>query len=103
MHANTLYVLASRATDRAVFFTDCKESFKEAVLRPGERVAVWDYEPRRSLAFEEDLLRPETMAIILTELLADECISWNSSKQTKQSFCPAKIKIRASAFRASYY
>jgi hypothetical protein len=27
-----------------VFFTDCKEAFKEAVLRPGERVAVWDYE-----------------------------------------------------------
>jgi hypothetical protein len=37
-------VLASRATHRAVFFTDCKEAFKEAVLRPGERVAVWDYE-----------------------------------------------------------
>jgi hypothetical protein len=39
-------VLASRATHRAVFFTDCKEAFKEAVLRPGERVAVWDYENR---------------------------------------------------------
>ena len=44
MHAKTFYVLASRATRRAVFFTDCKEAFKEAVLRPGERVAVWDYE-----------------------------------------------------------
>jgi hypothetical protein len=44
MHAKTFYVLASRATHRAVFFTDCKEAFKEAVLRPGERVAVWDYE-----------------------------------------------------------
>jgi hypothetical protein len=29
---------------RTVFFTDCKEAFQEAVLRPGERVAVWDYE-----------------------------------------------------------
>ena len=44
LHAKTFYVLASRATHRAVFFTDCKEAFKEAVLRPGERVAVWDYE-----------------------------------------------------------
>jgi hypothetical protein len=44
MHAKTFYVLASRATHRAVFFTDCKEAFKEAVLRPGERVAVWNYE-----------------------------------------------------------
>jgi hypothetical protein len=44
MHAKTFYVLASRATHRAVFFTDCKEAFREAVLRPGERVAVWDYE-----------------------------------------------------------
>ena len=44
MHAKTFYVLASRATHRAVFFTDCKEAFKEAVLQPGERVAVWDYE-----------------------------------------------------------
>jgi hypothetical protein len=44
MHAKTFYVLASRATHRAAFFTDCKEAFKEAVLRPGERVAVWDYE-----------------------------------------------------------
>ena len=30
MHAKTFYVLASRATHRAVFFTDCKEAFKEA-------------------------------------------------------------------------
>ena len=36
--------VCSRATHRAVFFTDCKEAFKEAVLRPGERVAVWNYE-----------------------------------------------------------
>ena len=44
MDAKTFYVLASRATHRAVFFTDCKEAFKEAVLRPGERQSVWDYE-----------------------------------------------------------
>ena len=44
MDAKTFYVLLSRATHRAVFFTDCKEAFKEAVLRPGERKAVWDYE-----------------------------------------------------------
>ena len=36
--------LFKHAGESAVFFTDCKEAFKEAVLRPGERVAVWDYE-----------------------------------------------------------
>src|SRR6202140_5141069 len=54
MHAKTFYVLASRATHRAVFFTDCKEAFKEAVLRPGERVAVWDYENRDQKSAERD-------------------------------------------------
>jgi hypothetical protein len=44
MNAKTFYVLASRATHRAVFFTDCKDALKDAVLRPGEREAVWDYE-----------------------------------------------------------
>jgi conjugative relaxase-like TrwC/TraI family protein len=43
LDAKTFYVLASRATHRAVFFTDCKEAFKEAVLRPGDRKSVWDY------------------------------------------------------------
>jgi conjugative relaxase-like TrwC/TraI family protein len=54
MHAKTFYVLASRATHRAVFFTDCKEAFKEAVLRPGERVAVWDCENRDEQNAERD-------------------------------------------------
>jgi hypothetical protein len=54
MHAKTFYVLASRATHRAVFFTDCKEAFKEAVLRPGERVAVWDYQNRDEKSAERD-------------------------------------------------
>ena len=54
VHAKTFYVLASRATHRAVFFTDCKEAFKEAVLRPGERVAVWDYENRDQKSAERD-------------------------------------------------
>ena len=49
MHAKTFYVLASRATHRAVFVTDCNEAFKEALLRPGERVAgVGLREPRRA-------------------------------------------------------
>ena len=54
MDAKTFYVLASRATHRAVFFTDCKEAFKEAVLRPGERVAVWDYENPDEKSAERD-------------------------------------------------
>jgi conjugative relaxase-like TrwC/TraI family protein len=43
MDAKTFYVLASRATHRAIFYTDCKEAFKEAVLRPGDRRSVWEY------------------------------------------------------------
>jgi hypothetical protein len=43
-----------QATHRAVFFTDCKEAFKEAVLRPGERVAVWDYENGDEQSVERD-------------------------------------------------
>ena len=44
LDAKTFYVVVSRATHRAVFFTECKEAFKEAVLPPGERQSVWDYE-----------------------------------------------------------
>jgi conjugative relaxase-like TrwC/TraI family protein len=44
MDARTFYVLASRATHRAVFFTDCKEALKEAALREGDRASVWDYQ-----------------------------------------------------------
>ena len=44
MDAKAFYVLASRATHRAVFFTDCKDALRDAVLRPGERESVWDYE-----------------------------------------------------------
>jgi conjugative relaxase-like TrwC/TraI family protein len=43
LDAKTFYVLASRATHRAIFYTDCKEAFKEAVLRPGDRRSVWEY------------------------------------------------------------
>jgi conjugative relaxase-like TrwC/TraI family protein len=43
MDAKTFYVLASRATHRAIFYTDCKEAFREAVLRPGDRRSVWEY------------------------------------------------------------
>jgi ATP-dependent exoDNAse (exonuclease V) alpha subunit len=43
LDAKTFYVLASRATHRAIFFTDCKEAFKEAVLRPGDRKSVLEY------------------------------------------------------------
>ena len=44
MDAKTFYVLASRATHRAVFYTDCKDALKDAVVRPGDRETVWDYE-----------------------------------------------------------
>jgi hypothetical protein len=47
MNAKAFYVLSSRATHRAVFFTDCKDALRDAVLRPGEREAVWDYEKYR--------------------------------------------------------
>src|SRR6267378_206772 len=43
LDAKTFYVLASRATHRAIFFTDCRDAFKEAVLRPGDRKSVWEY------------------------------------------------------------
>src|SRR6516164_8712922 len=42
--AKTFYVLASRATHQAIFFTDCKDALKEAVIRPGDRQTVWDFE-----------------------------------------------------------
>jgi conjugative relaxase-like TrwC/TraI family protein len=44
MDAKTFYVLASRATHKAIFFTDCKGALKEAVIRPGDRQTVWDFE-----------------------------------------------------------
>ena len=44
MDSKTFYVLASRATHRAVFYTDCKDALKDAVIRPGDRETVWDYE-----------------------------------------------------------
>jgi conjugative relaxase-like TrwC/TraI family protein len=44
LDAKTFYVLASRATHKAIFYTDCKEALKEAALREGDRAAVWDYE-----------------------------------------------------------
>jgi ATP-dependent exoDNAse (exonuclease V) alpha subunit len=44
MDAKTFYVLASRATHQAIFFTDCKGALKEAVIRPGDRQTVWDFE-----------------------------------------------------------
>ncbi len=43
MDAKTFYVLASRATHRAIFYTDCKEAFKEQILKPGDRKSVWEY------------------------------------------------------------
>ena len=44
MDSKAFYVLASRPTHRAVFYTDCKDALKDAVVRPGERQAVWDFE-----------------------------------------------------------
>jgi len=50
------YVLASRGRLTAPCSSlIAKEAFKEAVLRPGERVAVWDYEkPRTRRGLERD-------------------------------------------------
>jgi hypothetical protein len=64
MDAKTFYVLASRATHRAIFFTDCKEALKEAALREGDRAAVWDYE-RKSVPVLEvaDLQRDKQVSI----------------------------------------
>jgi hypothetical protein len=45
MDAKAFYVMASRASDRAIFYTDLKESLKEAVMRDGDRTAVTDYLP----------------------------------------------------------
>jgi hypothetical protein len=42
--SKAFYVLASRATHRAVFYTDCKDALKDAVIRPGDRETVWHYE-----------------------------------------------------------
>jgi hypothetical protein len=44
MDSKTFYVLASRATHRALFFTDCKDALRDAVIRAGDRETVWDYE-----------------------------------------------------------
>jgi conjugative relaxase-like TrwC/TraI family protein len=44
MDSKAFYVLASRATHRAVFYTDCKDALKDAVTRSGDRETVWDYE-----------------------------------------------------------
>ena len=52
MDAKTFYVLASRATHKAIFFTDCKGALKEAVIRPGDRQTVWDFEKDFEKDFE---------------------------------------------------
>lgn len=60
LDAKTFYVLASRATHRAIFYTDCKEAFKEAVLRPGDRKSVWDYLSVGKLAKLPELIRQKS-------------------------------------------
>jgi conjugative relaxase-like TrwC/TraI family protein len=44
VNAKAFYVLVSRATHRSVFFTDCKEAFREATMREGDRQSVYEYE-----------------------------------------------------------
>jgi conjugative relaxase-like TrwC/TraI family protein len=44
MDQKAFYVLASRATHKAIFYTDCKEALREAALRPGDRQSVWEYQ-----------------------------------------------------------
>jgi hypothetical protein len=58
MDAKAFYVLASRATHRAVFYTDCKDALKDAVVRTGDRETVWDYEK------DQLLQRPMAKALI---------------------------------------
>jgi conjugative relaxase-like TrwC/TraI family protein len=78
MDAKAFYVLASRATHRALFFTDCKDAFRDAVLRPGEREAVWDYERAATGSQERAKLdlqpgkRLSPLALTLAEL------AWNA-------------------------
>jgi hypothetical protein len=44
MDAKAFYVMTSRASDRAIFYTDLKEALKDAVMRDGDRTAVSDYQ-----------------------------------------------------------
>jgi ATP-dependent exoDNAse (exonuclease V) alpha subunit len=44
MSAKMFYVLVSRATHKVAIYTDSKEGLKEAVLRPGERMSVYDFD-----------------------------------------------------------
>jgi hypothetical protein len=60
MDSKAFYVLASRATHRAVFYTDCKDALKDAVIRPGDRETVWDY--------EKDLHPQARLPKVLTDL-----------------------------------
>jgi hypothetical protein len=44
MDVKSFYVLASRATHKAIFYTDCKDALREAVLRSSDRKSVWEYQ-----------------------------------------------------------
>lgn len=55
LSAKTFYVLASRATHRAVFYTDCTEGLREAVLRKGERISVYDFSKEQEIAKAKEI------------------------------------------------
>jgi hypothetical protein len=58
------YVMVSRATHKAIMYTDCKDALRESVLRCGDRPSVWEYQkpvdniipfplPKRDKALEQ--------------------------------------------------
>jgi conjugative relaxase-like TrwC/TraI family protein len=44
LDATDVYVIDSRATHRATWYTDCKDAFREAALRDKRRDSVYDYD-----------------------------------------------------------
>jgi conjugative relaxase-like TrwC/TraI family protein len=46
-NAKTFYTYMSRATHEMHLYTDCEPALKEAVLRPGDRKSIWEFEGSR--------------------------------------------------------
>ena len=95
LDAKTFYVLVSRAEYRSLFFTDCKEAFREAVLRPGERRAVWNYEGDKSDAKpKEQTRRINDHAKVINshevDLLACARLYAQQNQQTKERGHPER-------------
>jgi hypothetical protein len=85
MDAKAFYVMTSRASDRAIFYTDLKEALKDAVMRDGDRTAVSDYQSETSLScVEKDLSKTiETPDIRMQAQKPDLAIQVIRQKQRK--------------------